>query len=170
MEAKFDQEEALAIEVEEVRSHLSHSQAQLASEPDLQQQLAHLKGQLQALNDPRTQHRLLQQELKQQANLDVLQRQTQQALLDVQSTIADLDRQLATFTTLSDQIREQQSLREAHRAYYQQYLEHQQSANSLKGRQQQLQEAIAQLENLQQQTKKFAQKKHARRNLRSYKS
>ncbi|KAM3115615.1 AAA family ATPase [Phormidesmis sp. 146-33] len=149
LDHKFDQEETLETEIEEVRSHITQCQTQLANEPELQQQLAHLKGQLQTLEDPRSHDRLLQQELKQQANLEAQQQQIQQALIEVQTTIADLDRQLATFTTLTDQIREQQTLREEHRANYQLYLEHQQAANSLKDRQKQLEEASQKQQDLQ---------------------
>lgn len=159
LDHKFDQEETLAAEIEEVRSQLHQSQTRFANEPELQQQLAYLQGQLQTLEDPRSRSRLLQQELKQQHTLEAQQHQTQQALGEVQAVIGEIDCQLAAYANLASQIREQQSLREEHRANYQLYLEHQQSANRFKGRKTQLEEAIEQQQVLHQQTALLAEQK-----------
>ncbi|PSB19010.1 SMC family ATPase [Phormidesmis priestleyi ULC007] len=144
LDTKLDAEEALAAEIEEVRSQILNGQTQLTHEPELKQQLAHLNEQLQDLNDPRGKTRLLQQELQQQTNLEVQQRKLQSALLEIQNAIAQVDTQLADFANLAEQIREQQILRDEHRPSYQLYLEHQQSANSYRGRKQQLEEVIEQ--------------------------
>lgn len=159
LEAKFDDEEKLTLEIEEVRSHLTQSQAQLAAEPELKQQLAHLAGQLKMLDNPRQKSQLLLRELKQYANLET-ERETFQASLEkIQIAIADIDSQLQAFANLNDQIREQQHSREQHREDYHIYLEHQQSANSFKARQQQLEELTEQLEALQQQATDFTNQK-----------
>jgi exonuclease SbcC len=159
LDAKFDQEETLAAEVEEVRSHFTHAQTQLSSEPELKQQLAHLAGQLHALEAPRERTQLLQRELKQQANLETEQQNLQESVAALQGAIADLNIQLKTFADLATQIREQQDLREKHREDYQIYLENQQSANSFKGRKKQLEEAIENLQLLQQQVTELMNQK-----------
>ncbi len=155
LDTKLDAEEALAAEIEDVRSQILNGQTQLTHEPDLQQQLAHLNGQLQELDDPRGKTRLLQQELQQQTNLEVQQANLQSALLEIQNAIAQVDGQLTAFTNLAEQIREQQSLRDGHRATHQLYLEHQQSANSYRGRKQQLDDVIAQLRDYQECSAEF---------------
>jgi exonuclease SbcC len=155
LDTKLDAEEALAAEVEDVRSQILNGQTQLTHEPDLQQQLAHLNGQLQQLDDPRGKTRLLQQELQQQTTLEVQQPKLQSALLEIQDAIAQVDAQLATFANLAEQIGEQQSLRDAHRATHQLYLEHQQSANSYRGRKQQLEDVTAQLHEYQERSIEF---------------
>ena len=149
LDTKLDAEEALAAEIAEVRSHILNSQTQLTQEPELKQQLSHLNGQLQALNDPRGKTRLLQQELQQQTNLEQ-QPKLQSALSEIQSAIAQVDTQLADFTNLAEQISEQQTLRDEYRPTYQLYLEHQQSANSYRGRKQQLEEVIEQMQTYQE--------------------
>ncbi len=155
LDTKLDAEESLAAEIEEVRSQILKSQTQLTHEPDLQQQLVHLTRQLQDLDDPRGKTRLLQQELQQQTTLEQ-QPKLQGALLETQNAIAQVDAQLADFAHLAEQIREQQTLRDQHRATYQLYLEHQQLANSYRGRKQQLEEAIAQLHGHQERSTDFA--------------
>ncbi len=155
LDTKLDAEESLAAEIEEVRSQILKSQTQLTHEPDLQQQLVHLTRQLQDLDDPRGKTRLLQQELQQQTTLEQ-QPKLQGALLETQNAIAQVDAQLADFAHLAEQIREQQTLRDQHRATYQLYLEHQQLANSYRGRKQQLEEAIAQLRDHQERSTDFA--------------
>ena len=155
LDTKLDAEEALAAEAEDVRSQILNGQTQLTDEPNLQQQLAHLNGQLQELNDPRGKTRLFQQELQQQTTLEVQQPKLQSALLEIQNAIAQVDAQLAAFANLAEQIREQQSLRDDHRATHQLYLEHQQSANSYRGRKQQLEDVTAQLHEYQKHSTEF---------------
>ncbi|NDJ15762.1 AAA family ATPase [Myxacorys almedinensis] len=159
LEVKFDDEEKLATEVEEVRSQLAQAQTQLASEPDLKQQLAYLTGQLQTLENPRERTRILQRDLNQQANLESQQQKLETLTANIGGAIADLDAQLQAFAHLSAQLYQQQELRERHRKDYQIYLEHQQSANSYKGRKQQLEEAANDLQLLQQQEAELATQK-----------
>lgn len=159
LDAKFDDEEKLAAEVDEVRSHLAQAQTHLTSEPELAQQLAHLAEQLQALDNPRGRTQILHRELKQQTTLESEQQHLERAVAEVGSAIADLNSQLEGFADLATQIRGQQELREQHREDYQVYLEHQQSANSYKGRKKQIEEATEQLQILHQQLAELTRQK-----------
>jgi exonuclease SbcC len=152
IEAKFDEEEKLAAEIQELRSLITEHQSQLAAEPELQQQLAYVAGQLQTLDNPRGRNQILTQELQKATSLEADQHRIETSLKKVQDAIATLDSESATFANLTEQIQEQQQQREQHREDYQIYLEHQQSANSYKGRKTQLEEATKQLEDLQQQS------------------
>lgn len=151
LEIKFDQEEKLDAEIEELRSILAQHQSQLSAEPELKQQLESIKNQLKTLDKPRERSQILKQDLQKTENLDVEQQKIQRALKSVQDAIAEVDAELKPFETLPDQMREQQMLRDRHRENYQTYLEHQQSANSYAKRKTQLEEAQAQLKQLETQ-------------------
>jgi exonuclease SbcC len=159
LETKFDQEEKLTTEIEELRSLLTENQAQLAAEPELKQQLANLIGQLQTLENPRERSQILQRELKKSASLEVEQQKIAASSKSIQDQIASIDIELETFANLSDQIREQQQLRDRHREDYQIYLEYQRSANGYKGRKKQLEEATTQLAEFQQQVEHLTNEK-----------
>jgi exonuclease SbcC len=151
LDAKFDEEEKLMLEMDEVRSHLTQSQTQLAAEPDLQQQLAQLAEQLKMLDNPRGKSQILRRELKQHQNLEAEQTSFQASVEKLQTAIAQLNAQIQSFADLDDQMQVQQQLREQHREDYQIYLENQKLANSFKGRKQQLEELTNQLATLKQQ-------------------
>lgn len=159
LEAKFDQEEKLNAEVAELRSLIAEHQSQLAAEPELREQVAYLTGQLEALDNPRERKRLLEQELRTLTKLDAELSQVQSALNHEQSAMIQIDEALKAFENLAEQIREQQNLRDRYKADYQTYLEHQKSANSFKDRKKQLEDAIVQLKQLQDQREKLTDQK-----------
>ena len=138
-------EEAIALQ-----ASLTELKTQLTAEPFLQKQQIRLAQELDALDDPRGRSRLRQQELQQETSVRAEQQAVHASLETEQQAIAALDQQLATFAALATALQTQQSLREQHRAAHQIYLEHQKLANSRKERHQQLQDAIAQLQKLEQ--------------------
>ncbi|MBW4695389.1 MAG: SMC family ATPase [Lyngbya sp. HA4199-MV5] len=141
-------EEAIALQ-----ASLTELHTHLTAEPFLQKQQMRLAQDLDALGDPRGRSRLWQQELQQEAELQTRVQMLQTSLATEQQAIAALDRQLMAFAELAEALQTQQTLREQHRAAYQEYLEHQKLANSRRERQQQLQTAIAQLQTLEQEAK-----------------
>ena len=159
LEAKFDQEEKLNAEVAELRSLIAEHQSQLIVEPELKEQLAHLAGQLEALESPRDRSRLLEQELRTFTKLDVELSQVQSALNNGQAEMTRIDEDLTAFDKLAQQIREQQNLRDRYKLDYQIYLEHQKSANRFKERKNQFEDAIVQLHQFQQQRGKLTNQK-----------
>ncbi|PSB26372.1 AAA family ATPase [Stenomitos frigidus] len=141
-------EEAIALQ-----ASLTELQTQLTAEPFLQKQQTRLAQELEALGDPRGRSRLRQQELQQEPTLRANVETVQTSLAEDQQAIILLDQQLATFADLGEALQTQQSLREQHRAAHQEYLENQKLANSRRERHQQLQEAIVQLQALEQDAK-----------------
>ncbi len=151
LEAKFDQEERLDLEIEELRSLLAQHESELAREPELKEQLKLISDQLKQLDKPRERSQILKQNLQKIENLDAEQQKIQRVLNQIESTIAQIDADLKPFDQLPNQIREQETLRDRHRENYQTYLEHQQSANSYAKRRKQLEEAQAQFKQLESQ-------------------
>lgn len=159
LEAKFDEEEKLDSEIAELRSLITEHQSQLAAEPELREQLAHLAGQLQTLENPRGRSSILQKELKTLTQLDSQLLKAQADLKQAEDEISTIDDALKAFENLADQIREQQLRRDQYKEDYQIYLEHQQSANSFKGRKTQYEDAIAQLKQLEEKQTEFTNQK-----------
>ncbi len=137
-------------ELTELQASLTELRTQLTAEPFLQRQQARVAQELDALGDPRGRSRLWQQELQQEGDLQTKQQVLQTSLDADQHAIGTLDQQLAAFVDLSDALHTQQTLREKYREDYEAYLEHQKLANSRRQRYQQLQDAIAQLQTLEQ--------------------
>ncbi len=159
LEAKFDQEERLDAEVVELRSLIAEHQSQLAAEPELKAQLADLAGQLESLDNPRERSRILEQELGTLLKLDTELSQIQSELKTGQDAMKSINEALKAFENLIEQIREQQNLRDRYKADYQTYLEHQKSANTFKDRKTQLEDAIVQFNQLQDQLGKLTDQK-----------
>jgi DNA repair protein SbcC/Rad50 len=130
--SKQQEQAQIANEIAQVAIQIQKSQQQLATEPELLQQLAQLQGQLQGLDDPRGRSRFLQQEIQQQDKIAQQQQHLQATMAETQQTIAALDQQLATFKDLEEQVTLQQQTRDRHRPDYILYLEHQKPANSFK--------------------------------------
>lgn len=159
LDAKFDQEERLDVEVAELRSTIAEHQSQLTAEPELQAQLDKLAEQLSALENPRDRSRYLMRDLKDLSNLETERASLQTELNTAQAAISKIDADLKAFENLAEQIQEQQNLRDRYRSDYQIYLEHQTSANSYKKRKTQLEDAIAQLEQYQEQLETLTDQK-----------
>ncbi|MBW4471144.1 MAG: SMC family ATPase [Stenomitos rutilans HA7619-LM2] len=142
-----------AEEVIALQASLTELHTQLTAEPFLQKQQTRLAQDLEMLGDPRGRSRLWQQELQREPELQTNIQALQASFATDQQAIAALDQQLTAFAELVEALQTQQTLREQHRAAHQEYLEHQKLANSRRERHQQLQDAIAQLQTLEQRTK-----------------
>ncbi|MBE9012094.1 SMC family ATPase, partial [Pseudanabaenaceae cyanobacterium LEGE 13415] len=159
LEAKFDQEERLDAEVTELRSLITEHQSQVVAEPELKSQLATITEQLEALESPRDRSRYLQRDLNELSELVTERTLLESEFNTAQAAIRKIDEALEPFENLAEQIQEQQNLRDRYRSDYQAYLEHQKSANSYKERKIQLEDAIAQLEQYQEQLKTLTNQK-----------
>ncbi|MGA7937877.1 MAG: SMC family ATPase [Kovacikia sp.] len=158
LESLLERKEELSIEIGDLQIRLNELRTQLATEPALKQQQTDLTKDLEALNDPRGQIRLLNQKLQQQASLQSQVLTLQTSLADIQQTIATLNTRLVEFATLAEEMQTQQRLKDHHREAYQEYLAYRELANTRKERQKQLQETTAQLQALQQQAKGLIEK------------
>lgn len=136
-------------EADELQASLADLQAQLTTQPMLQQQQTQLTTALAALNNPRSLQRLYQQELQGRQQVIAQQQSLEQSLQTAKAAIAQLETQLLAFTDLSHQVQSHQQLRENNRAAYQTYLEHQQLANRFPAYEADKAAAIAQLQNLE---------------------
>ncbi|UBF25962.1 SMC family ATPase [Kovacikia minuta CCNUW1] len=153
----LDRKEELGVEIGALQISLNELRTQVATEPTLKQQQMQLATDLEALNDPRGQIRLLTQKLQQQSRLETQVQTMQVALAEMQQAIADLDTQLAGFASLSEDMQTQQALKEQHLEAYQEYLAYRELANTRKERQAQLQGTIGQLQALEQEAAGIAE-------------
>ncbi|MGQ9871169.1 AAA family ATPase [Leptodesmis sp.] len=141
----------LETEMAELQSSLTQLQTQLAQEPVLQDKYAQLAEELTRLDNPRGRLRLRQEELQQEAALKSQMMEVCAACSEIEQAIANLKQQLTEFSRLSEQIQAQQALRAAHREAYEIYVKNREVANSRKQKYQQVQDAIAELQALEQQ-------------------
>jgi len=139
------QRQEQAAVIAQIQASLPQMEAQVAAQPALEHQQQILRQQLEALNDPRGQCRLLQQELEQAIHLPVEIAALQTRLATEQSAISHIKTQLNAFANLEQQVQAQQAIRQAHQAAYQQYLAYRELANTCKAKQQQVQETQEQL-------------------------
>lgn len=138
-------------EIAELQSSLTQLHDQLAEEPALQNKYTQLAEELTQLDNPKGRLRLRQEELHQEAALKAQMMEVWAACSEIEQAIVQLDQQLTEFGQLSDQIQAQQALRAAHRDAYEIYVKNREVANSRKQKHQQVQEAIAELQALEQQ-------------------
>ena len=133
-----------------LQTSLTELRSQIATEPELRSQQADLSQQWEALGDPKGRIRLRQADLHQEPQLRS-QAQTIRASVEaMEQTIAELDEQLAAFAKLSEETEEQQEIKRTHQAAYEEYWAFRELANTRKERWLKLQEAIAQLEAIDQ--------------------
>ncbi len=159
LERLLNQQQELDADLQQQQASLTQLHTQLATVPSLQTQLAELTTALQALDDPRGRSRLWQQELKQQPQLQAKLTAIQAEVTEKQQAIAQLDQQLAEFTNLAEQIQAQQAIKTQHRELYQEYLAYRELANTRRERQQQVQDAMTQWQDLQQQVQDVTEKR-----------
>jgi DNA repair protein SbcC/Rad50 len=131
--------QSLQASLEELRSHL-------AAEPELRQQQSSLTQQWEALDDPKGRIRLHQADLRREPQLRSQAQALRLPLTASAATIADLDQQLAAYANLSDQMAQQQAVKQTHQAAYEEYWAYRELANTRKERRLKLQEAIDQLQ------------------------
>ncbi len=122
---------------------------ELEAEATFNRQMAEIHQQLQALDDPRAQSKIYQQELQQKPQFDQ-EWQASQSLIAAQTAkIASLDQKLATSQHVQAQIEHCHQIRQQHQDAYQRYLQAASEASTLPQRQteqHQAQERLAQIE------------------------
>ncbi len=150
-DSKQQEFDILNAEIIEVRNHLTEIQQHLASEPQLKQQLNEVTIDLTDLGDPRGRSRILTQELQGRSRLLQQQSAITNGLTTTTATLAQIDRELKTFETLPQQIKEYQQQREMLRADYELYLKHRELANRYRPLVQQRDELANQTETLETQ-------------------
>lgn len=146
----LDNQAELSQEQTDLQASLVELQNHLTAEPKLRQQQATLAEDLEALNNPKGRIQLRQEELQQAATVQAESATLQAALSTLEAAIAHTNTQLAAFATLSEQVQAQQMLKDTHRAAYESYMAQRELANTRKQRQQQVEEAAAALQQLEQ--------------------
>jgi exonuclease SbcC len=159
LDGLLNRQQELKGEIQELQASLTELQTHLLAESELKQQQAQIEKELQALNNPRGQIRLLNQKLQQRPELEAQIEKMQASLAEVQQKVIKVESQLAQFVGLTDAIQIQQDLKEQHRETYQEYLAYRELANSFKERQKQFGEATNQLQALEQETVQVSQKR-----------
>jgi len=147
----MQEQEDLVAKITELAAQVQAGEALLAATVDLPEQLAAVIKDLAALNDPRSQCRLRQQELQNQLTLQQQIQKLEQEVAVQNQAIADLEAKLLPFATLHQEIQQQEALLNQHRTAYEDYLKHRELANTYKSRQQQVTDATEQLQLLHEQ-------------------
>jgi exonuclease SbcC len=147
----------LEVEKTELQRHLARLKTQLAEAATLQEQYTHLAQSLAALENPIARIQLYQRELQQADALTAKLAGMQTATQALEATIAQIDEQLTSFVTLSEQVTAAQATRDRHREAYEIYAANREVANSRKQRTQLVQEAIAELHQAEQTHKTFTE-------------
>jgi exonuclease SbcC len=135
-----------------LQASLVELQKHLTAELELRQQQATLAAELETLHNPKGRIQLRQEELQQAATVQTEATRLQANLTILEAAIAHTNTQLAAFVHLSEQVQAQQSLKDSHRAAYESYMAQRELANTRKQRQQQVEEAAAALQQLEQAT------------------
>lgn len=135
--------------LQQLATRLAELDAQLAQEADLHNQRDRCLTELQALNDPRGQIALRQQELQHRETIaqTYAQQQAQQSPLMAQ--LADLEQQLATFADLDDRLEHQSRIKQAYQAGYLLFIENKKEAEQQADYQAIYDQICAQLQQLQ---------------------
>jgi DNA repair protein SbcC/Rad50 len=147
--AKQAQYASLQVEINQFNDRLTILAQQLATEPELQQKRSHLSASLAQLADPRGRSQLLARDLQQQPRLINQQLAIVEQRNQIQILITQFDEQLDKFINLESQIEQQKQNRQEHQPAYLIYLQYQNDANQLRKLEPELQTATAQLQELQ---------------------
>lgn len=134
----------------ELQAGLADVQRQLAEGASLRQRQMELASQLNALDDPRGRIRLRQEELRHEGQLQTQACEADVSLTQLQQAIAAINAQRATFANLADDLRHHQTLKQTHQTAHERYWAYRELANTRRDRKHQLQEAIDQLQVLEQ--------------------
>ncbi|MDK3158251.1 SMC family ATPase [Kamptonema cortianum] len=149
--AKLQDQKQLGTEIQERRSHLSKLTFQVTQEPEIVKQLEATRQQLAALKNPRAQAELLAQEIQQLANIQQKYSGAQQLKEKLLQEIQTLEEQLRSFDELDRQIEECNQIKTQHQPQYLDYLKHEEAAQHCPRLEAELQSAIAQLQDLENQ-------------------
>ena len=140
----------LKIDGEQTRSQLDALKSELAQQQSLTEQRSRLSAELARLDNPRARHQLLTQSLQQREVLQQRYVQIQTAQTQLETAIAHLDQELASFAQLSATIEQQHQQRQQHQTGYLIYLQSHNDAEQLPTRQAERNQAIAALAELEE--------------------
>lgn len=149
LEVKQARQAHCQLEMNQIQARILQLQQALTTEPEWQQQRAHLISELNQLGNPKGRSQLLERDLQQQASLKTQYTELRMQYATLQQAIVDIDAQLAQFTELEAVIEQQQQIRQSHQAGYLTYLEYQKDANQLAPLEKELQATLAQLHQLE---------------------
>lgn len=138
----------LATEAADLQKSLNALQTQLLEEKPLQAKYTQITAELTALENPLAQIQLWQKELQQEANLLQKVEAVKTTSRTVEAAIAQLDQQLEAFATLTEDMLQQQAIRDEHKDAYERYMANREMANSRKQRLQLVQEVTDELKAL----------------------
>lgn len=149
LEAKQTQLIQVQQNLKQVETQIKQRQAQLATQPQWQQRRQEIVEAIQQLGDPRSQMQLLQREIQQQATIQRQYEQILQQQSPIQTTLLQLEAQLAELSDLDEQIEQQKQVQQAQQPNYLLYLQHRDAANQLAKLEAEWQAAVTQLQTLE---------------------
>ncbi len=159
LEAKTRKSTQLRQEIQQLRDRILELNKSLKAEPTLTKDREEIEQDLQALNDPRGQSKLLAAQLQTAAAIRAKYDRLQDGDREIWEKIARIDGELANFADLETGIESQKQLQQLHRSGYLSYIKHEDEAKKLPTLKGEVREAIAQLETLSTQ-RVAAQAKH----------
>ncbi|HEY9805252.1 MAG TPA: AAA family ATPase, partial [Candidatus Obscuribacterales bacterium] len=148
LETLLSKQTALQQDATDLQAKLQHLQTQLANQATLQQQKLEITAKVAALGNPRGRSQIRQQELLQQAQLQMQYNQAQKAQMEVAQAVTHLEAQLAEFADLPDQIEAQKAQKAMCQTARDLYLQNQKDAEQLPTLEAEFEAAIAQLSTL----------------------
>jgi DNA repair protein SbcC/Rad50 len=147
--AKQEQQQQLTADIAHLQAQQDHAKTDDARATQLLTQQTETQQQLSALQDPKGQIRLLQQQLQDSATVQAALQRLQQQQAEVSNRLRELEQQLQGLPALNQQMAQHKQDLQHHRSSYQSYLQHQQEAGRLAELSDQVtaaQQAIAQLQ------------------------
>jgi exonuclease SbcC len=150
LEAQVSQQQRLNDDLEQIQARLQDLARELATESEWQEKRSQLNQSLTELGNPRERRTLLENSLAQRPTLEQQYQNLETAQQEIETTLAHLEQQLDTFADLDQEFEQQQDLRQHHHPGYLAYVQHQKDAENLASREADLQQAIAQLQQLEQ--------------------
>ncbi|MDJ1183987.1 SMC family ATPase [Roseofilum casamattae] len=161
LEIKCNEEIQVKQEAENLRSHLMELEDKLDGEERLKEERQTLCDRLQTLQNPKQQIQLLQQQLAEQGRLEEQWQEIEQTQHQLQSELADLETQLAEFAHLETELDAREKIKQDNATEHLAYLRAEPEANTLETRQNNLQKAIATLEQLEGEKAKAVAERNA---------
>ena len=120
--------------IEQQQQHqatLAKLEEQLTQQKSLEQRLSHLEQTISALSDPKGRRRVLQDQLKTMADVEIEYDRLQTDRQAIETSLADLTSQLMSFTNLDDVIAQQQQVRQDYQQGYLLHIQNEKDAQNL---------------------------------------
>ncbi|MBO1351362.1 MAG: SMC family ATPase [Hormoscilla sp. GUM202] len=148
LEGKQRESNQLRQEIQQLRDRILELNKSLKADSKLKTEQGEIEQHLQALNDPRSQSKLLAAQLQTAAAIRAKYDRLQEGDREIREKIARIDGELANFADLETGMSSQKQLQQLHRSGYWSYIKHEDRAKKLPTLEREFQEAIAQLETL----------------------